>query len=218
MAIIASFAVGVKVILILLEGWEKKAILKDKYKNYPPEARAGIVNRASFWWLNPLFFKGFFTMLRVEDLYTLDKRLESARLRDLLDGRWTEGNFQRDFSDLKMSLTMYAENQTGKASLLGVVFKTFKWSILAVVPPRLCLIGLTFCQPLLLHKAMELSAEKVTVESTQVGYGLIGAYVLVYVGMAVCQEGQAVWQKVRGLTLANADHDEPATTSNLPRN
>ncbi|KAL2812693.1 P-loop containing nucleoside triphosphate hydrolase protein [Aspergillus granulosus] len=166
-AIIASFAVGVKVILILLEGWEKEAILKDKYKNYPPEARAGIVNRALFWWLNPLFFMGFFKMLRVEDLYTLDKRLESARLRDLLD-----------------------ENQTGKASLLGVVFKTFKWSILAVVPPRLCLIGLTFCQPLLLHKAMELSAEKVTVESTHVGYGLIGAYVLVYVGMAIMMSQQ----------------------------
>ncbi|KAL3441173.1 P-loop containing nucleoside triphosphate hydrolase protein [Aspergillus insuetus] len=170
LAIIASFSVGVKVTLILLEGWEKKVILKDKYKSYPPEALAGVVNRASFWWLNPLFFKGLFTMLRVEDLYTLDKRLESARLRDLL--------------------IMFAENQTGKASLLGVVFKTFKWSILAVVPPRLCLIGLTFCQPLLLHKAMELSAEKVTVESTHVGYGLIGAYVLVYVGMAIMMSQQ----------------------------
>lgn len=48
------------------------------------------------------------------------------------------------------------------------------------------MIGLTFCQPLLLHKAMELSSEEVTIESTQIGYGLIGAYVLVYVGMAVC--------------------------------
>lgn len=32
---------------------------------------------------------------------------------------------------------------------------------------------------------MALSSEKVTDESTNVGYGLIGAYVLVYVGMAV---------------------------------
>jgi hypothetical protein len=113
---------------------------------------------------------------------------------------------------------MYAENQTGNASLVGVVFKTFKWSILAVVPPRLCLIGLTFCQPLLLHKAMELSAEKVTVESTHVGYGLIGAYVLVYVGMAVCQEIRAFRQGFWRLILANADHDEPATTPDLPCN
>lgn len=48
------------------------------------------------------------------------------------------------------------------------------------------MIGLTFCQPLLLHKAMELSAEEVSIESTHIGYGLIGAYILVYVGMAVC--------------------------------
>ncbi|KAL2826233.1 P-loop containing nucleoside triphosphate hydrolase protein [Aspergillus cavernicola] len=172
MAIVASFAVGIKVTLILLESWQKKAILKDKYQCYPPEARAGIANRAFFWWLNRLFITGFSKTLRVEDLYTLDKRLESARLRDLLDARWSK------------------ENQTGQASLLGVVFKTFKWSILAVVPPRMCLIGLTFCQPLLLHKAMELSAENVTVESTHVGYGLIGAYVLVYIGMAIMMSQQ----------------------------
>ncbi|KAL2871704.1 P-loop containing nucleoside triphosphate hydrolase protein [Aspergillus lucknowensis] len=211
MAIIASFAVGVKVVLILLEGWQKRAILNDKYRNYPPEAVAGIANRAFFWWLNPLFFMGFFKLLRVEDLYPLDKRLESARLRDKLDGRWTK------------------ENQTGQASLLAVVFKTFKWSILAVVPPRLCLIGLTFCQPLLLHKAMELSAEKVTLESTHVGYGLIGAYILVYVGMAIMMSQQQhltyraiamvrgavvsmIYKKASMLTIKDAD---PAASMTL---
>jgi hypothetical protein len=48
---------------------------------------------------------------------------------------------------------------------------------------------------------MELSAEKVTIESTHVGYGLIGAYVLVYVGMAVCREGSFLGSKPR----ANCD-------------
>lgn len=84
------------------------------------------------------------------------------------------------------TLSFQPEKQNGKSSLIAVVFKTFKWSILAVIPPRLCMIGLTFCQPLLLHKAMELSAEEVSIESTHIGYGLIGAYILVYVGMAVC--------------------------------
>lgn len=91
-----------------------------------------------------------------------------------------------DRETFRTTLTFRPENQNGKSSLIGVVFKTFKWSILAVIPPRLCMIGLTFCQPLLLHKAMELSAEEVSTESTHIGYGLIGAYVLVYVGMAVC--------------------------------
>ena len=91
MAVIASFAVAVKVVLVVLEGWQKRAILKDKYRAYPPEALAGLANRALFWWLNPLFFKGYFKLLRVEDLYPLDKRLESARLRELLDRRWAKG-------------------------------------------------------------------------------------------------------------------------------
>lgn len=91
MAIVASFAVGVKVMLVLLESWQKKAILKNKYKNYPAEARAGLANRAFFWWLNPLFLTGFRKTLQVEDLYTLDKRLESPRLRDLLGSRWSKG-------------------------------------------------------------------------------------------------------------------------------
>ncbi|EAA65334.1 hypothetical protein AN0015.2 [Aspergillus nidulans FGSC A4] len=204
MAVIASFAVAVKVVLVVLEGWQKRAILKDKYRAYPPEALAGLANRVLFWWLNPLFFKGYFKLLRVEDLYPLDKRLESARLH-------------------------FAENRTGKASLLNVVFKTFKWSILAVVPPRLCLIGLTFCQPLLLHRAMELSAEKVTIESTHVGYGLIGAYVLVYVGMAIMMSQQQhltyraitmvrgavvslIYKKASMLTIKDAD---PAASMTL---
>lgn len=78
-----------------------------------------------------------------------------------------------------------AANKNGNHSLLLTMFKTLKWPLLAVVPPRACLILLLFCQPILLGRAMELSTANVTDESTNVGYGLIGAYVLVYVGMAV---------------------------------
>lgn len=77
---------------------------------------------------------------------------------------------------------------TGKRSrqsLLAVTFKTLKWTLLAAAVPRLCLTALVFCQPFLLEKAIRLTTEPITTESTNFGYGMIGAYVFVYVGISV---------------------------------
>lgn len=60
-----------------------------------------------------------------------------------------------------------------------------KWPILAVIPPRLCLIGFNFCQPFLINLAVTFSQQGVTDQTNKIGYGLIGAYVLVFVGIAV---------------------------------
>lgn len=66
-----------------------------------------------------------------------------------------------------------------------VSLKTLIWPILAVIPPRACLVGLNFTQPLLINRSVYLSVDSVTPWTTHVGYGLIGAYILVYVGSAV---------------------------------
>jgi ATP-binding cassette subfamily C (CFTR/MRP) protein 1 len=76
-------------------------------------------------------------------------------------------------------------SKSGNA-LFFVAVKTLKWPLLSAIPPRTCLIALTFCQPLLINRAVILSGEDVTDWTTNVGYGLIGAYILVYVGIAVC--------------------------------
>ncbi|KAG0155381.1 hypothetical protein PDIDSM_06070 [Penicillium digitatum] len=80
LAILATAVVGVKLLLFVLEAVEKRHILKPEYAGYPPEATAGFYNRAMFWWLNPLFKIGFTGVLRVEDLFVLDKELSSERL------------------------------------------------------------------------------------------------------------------------------------------
>jgi ATP-binding cassette, subfamily C (CFTR/MRP), member 1 len=66
-----------------------------------------------------------------------------------------------------------------------VSLKTLIWPILAVIPPRACLVALNFTQPLLINRSVYLSVDSVTPWTTHVGYGLIGAYILVYVGSAV---------------------------------
>ena len=55
--------------------------------------------------------------------------------------------------------------------------------ILVPVMPRIALIALTLCQPLLLKRLLQfLTSED---EPVRVGYGLIGAYGVIYLGIAV---------------------------------
>ncbi|PLB43887.1 ABC multidrug transporter [Aspergillus steynii IBT 23096] len=166
-AIVTSVATGVKFLLLLLETLEKRRLLKHEYRDYSPEATAGFFNRALFLWLNPLFKNGFFKQLAVDDLFTLDKNLGSQRLQDALEANWNQ------------------IEKPGDNALLFTIFRTFAWQLLAAIVPRACLVGLNVCQPLLLHRSLSFSAEPDTSNTTNAGYGLIGAYILVYTGMAV---------------------------------
>jgi hypothetical protein len=70
-------------------------------------------------------------------------------------------------------------------SLLGASFGVVKWPVIQTLLPRACLTGLSFCQPFLINHAITLSQEAINDVTTQRGYGLIGAYFFVYVGIAV---------------------------------
>ena len=61
--------------------------------------------------------------------------------------------------------------------------KFFKWQMLLPVFPRLCLVALTFCQPLLINRYLQFLQDPT--ESMDIGYGLLGAYAVVYFGLAV---------------------------------
>lgn len=93
-AIVTTVAVGVKLLLVILEAVEKRDILKSEFSHCPPEATAGFYNRSVFWWLNPLFKNGFGNVLSVKDLFVLDKELSSERLLALFEERWSKGVFQ----------------------------------------------------------------------------------------------------------------------------
>lgn len=90
-AVIFSVTVGLKTLALIVEAFEKRRILQLEYRNYPPEATAGLWNRSFFWWLNSLFRKGFSQLLNVEDLFMLDKHLASERLQGTMMGMWSKG-------------------------------------------------------------------------------------------------------------------------------
>jgi hypothetical protein len=76
------------------------------------------------------------------------------------------------------------ESRSGSPDLKRVLFSLLKWPILVPIIPRLALLALTFCQPLLLRRLLDY-LKHADVEDKNIGYGLIGAYFVVYFGLAV---------------------------------
>ncbi|OJK00394.1 hypothetical protein ASPACDRAFT_52107 [Aspergillus aculeatus ATCC 16872] len=181
-AIVTSLGVGIKSPLFLLEALEKRRFLRPEYKGYSPEALAGIYNRSFFWWLNPLFKRGFSKILAVDDLFVLDKQLEAKRLHREVEAEWKKGQ------------------ANGSGSLLSACLRSFKWHVCAVIPPRLMLAALNICQPLLLERSLTFTEQASSPSTKNIGYGLIGAYILVYTGLAVTM-GQYQHLTYRSITM-----------------
>lgn len=181
-ATVFTSRVAMKLILAILEARSKRRLLLPQFADCPPEAISGPYRRALFWWLNALFKEGYSKSLTVDDLFHLDKHLQSDYLHHLLGSSWDK-------------LT-----RTGPHSLFTATLTRLKWPILAVVPPRLCLIGFNFCQPFLINRAVSFSQEPVTPHTSNMGYGLIGAYVLVFVGIAI-STGQYQHKTFRFITM-----------------
>jgi ATP-binding cassette, subfamily C (CFTR/MRP), member 1 len=76
-------------------------------------------------------------------------------------------------------------NKTAPGALYITWLATFSRPLLFALVPRLFLIGFNYAQPFLINAAIALASQPVTESYNNIGYGLIGAYILVYVGIAV---------------------------------
>lgn len=114
----------------------------------------------------------------------------------------------------------------GKHRLILCCISTLRWPIVAVIVPRLALLAFTICQPLILNRLLVFLDD--TSQSISIGHGLIGAYGLVYIGIALSQAlywhrnarsvtllrgvlVSAVFSKVTGLSTTATD-DSAAVT------
>lgn len=92
--------------------------------------------------------------------------------------------------DRGLTLTLFADSQTGKYALMKCTLWTFRWQFVAGIFPRLLAIGFTFSQPFLINAVIDFVAES-AISSEEVPYankraaGLIGATLLLYVGLAI---------------------------------
>jgi ATP-binding cassette subfamily C (CFTR/MRP) protein 1 len=90
-AIVFTVGVSLKFCGLLLEAAQKQGYLRSEYKGYPPEATGGIFSRGFFAWLNPLFIRGFSGVLKVDDLYDLDKHLAGEDIHRRMEASWAKG-------------------------------------------------------------------------------------------------------------------------------
>ncbi|KAH6623990.1 ABC transporter [Chaetomium sp. MPI-SDFR-AT-0129] len=182
---LATAAAAVRAALVVLEALEKRRSLRPEYQAYPPEATTSIYNRTFFWWLNPLFLQGFRREIDVDDLFVLDKHLKASYGYQRFYTAWTSIVNKSPYS------------------LLGASYGILKWPVLQTIPPRACLTALSFCQPFLINHAIALSEQPVNDDTTQRGYGLVGAYIFVYVGIAITM-GQYQHRTYRTIAMLRA--------------
>jgi ATP-binding cassette, subfamily C (CFTR/MRP), member 1 len=162
-----ALSLSVKFGVLVTEAVEKRGILLAPYQDLPPEETSGIYNRSIFWWLNPLLRVGFGKNLNVEDLYTLDNAISSTNVKDRFVPRWTA---IKDHSQL---------------TLLWISIRILKWQLVTAALPRLILGAVRFAQPFLITATISYVNDRSN-QPASTGWGLVGAYFLVYFTQGIC--------------------------------
>ncbi|KAJ6024382.1 ABC transporter integral membrane type 1 [Penicillium herquei] len=151
---------------LFLESKEKSKILvSNTEKPKTPEPYSGIWKRASFLWLAATFRRGYVKVMSVHDLPELDPKLNSQVVARELQDSWRQ-----------------VRDKSAKHALLRACFKAYLTPFLSGVLPRLLVSGSTFCQPFLMNSMVSWTENSDAPMSS--GKAMIGAYALVYMGMA----------------------------------
>lgn len=172
-----------KVVCLVVESCEKGRYLPSNWRERQPEAISSILNRWVFFWLNRLLIKGSHNVLHVDDLYDLSSPMLADEAGKSFQSHWVRARLKR------------------KHTAMFALIKTLRVSLLVPVLPRAILLGLTVCQPILLRELLAyLSAED---PPKNTGYGMIGAYAVVYTGSAL-SSGFYWYKQYQFLTMVRA--------------
>ena len=67
--------------------------------DYSPEQTSGILERIVFWWLMPLFRKGYESIITQEDLFPLDQDLQTETAGNAVAECWEKCQFMLNMTD-----------------------------------------------------------------------------------------------------------------------
>lgn len=161
----ASFAS--KFCLLIFESLPKEShIIPIDGVTYSPEEKAGFLSRSLLFWLNRLFVKGYRSKFTADDLYPIDRGLGSESLSEKAEAAWARTDSRR------------------RRRLALALVKAFWWQVVMIQLPRLALVGFAIAQPFLINAALRYVANH-AILPVEFGYGLVGAFGLVYAGVAV---------------------------------
>ena len=166
-ALLQSASFVAKFVLLAVESLPKDAhLVPPNGTTYPPEEKAGLFSRSLLLWLRPLFVKGYRNKLEEDDLYPVDGDLGTEKLTEAVDSAWNR------------------TSPTRRRRLALSLVRAFAWQLFLIQLPRLALVGFAIAQPLLVKAALGYVNNHGTLP-VEFGYGLIGAFGLVYIGVAV---------------------------------
>ncbi|EPS38832.1 hypothetical protein H072_7417 [Dactylellina haptotyla CBS 200.50] len=165
-----SISAVAKFIVIVIEATEKKGIQRGTNiaaRKQSPEEFSGPFGQMLYWWLNGLIIKGFKNVLKLEDLFNVSEDMRSEKLDEKFWQEW-----EKTANDEKHKL--------GK-----ILLRTLKFPLIQAVVPRMILIVFIFCQPLMLEAFLGYLKDPIERKDGKIGNAMIGAYALVYFGMAL---------------------------------
>ncbi|KAK0370729.1 ABC transporter [Colletotrichum limetticola] len=155
----------------------------SEHKGYSREVTSGTFNRSVFFWLTSLFINGYRNILQLDDLYPLDPKLASEPLYRKLAGAWDQ-----------------VPDKTVPGALFSTWLRAFAGPLAAAIVPKLFQIAFNYAQPFLIDEAIRLASQAQQQPYNNHGFGLIGAYVIVYTGIAV-STGQYDWRNQRAASM-----------------
>ncbi|KAI1735611.1 putative ABC multidrug transporter [Xylaria scruposa] len=166
----AVFTAGVtvKAVIVLFEAQRKTSWVKWDEKGHSPEETSGIYSLGLYSWLNQLAISGYRKVLQVPDLYPLDSAMTSTQLHS----RFVE----------RFDSPIFAGR---KYRLLLILSRTLIRQLLLPILPRLVLIGFTLSQPFFIQSLINYLTKPPGSVSVNIGYGFIGACILIYSGIAL---------------------------------
>lgn len=163
-------AVVIKAVCFGLESQHKSKWLRwTDSKQHSPEEWSGFYVLGVFSWLNALFLTGYRKTLTLADLYPLDPALSSEVLQKRLS------DYLKDLPD--------PSTANKKHTLAWALIKTLATPLLLPVAPRFAMGAFQLCQSFLINSTLSYLEDPSP--SKNAGYGLIGATVLIYAGIAL---------------------------------
>ncbi|KAJ3494502.1 hypothetical protein NLG97_g4037 [Lecanicillium saksenae] len=161
---VLTAAFAVRLCLLALEETPKTVLAGEKSQSR--ETRAGFISRSLFWWLNSFLTLGYKSTLDVNHIGPIAPKFDSRDLRKKLEKVWD------------------ADDKKSNNSLLKCTFLAYKGQFAAGILPRLLYSGFTLSQPFLINSVVGYVAQGDKRNKNE-GASLIGATVLVYIGLAV---------------------------------
>ncbi|PMD39274.1 P-loop containing nucleoside triphosphate hydrolase protein [Hyaloscypha variabilis F] len=161
-------SVVARAVILFLESQHKSKWIQWDANKHSPEETSGVFGLGAYVWLNGMFLAGYKKVLVIDDLFHLDQNMLTESLEERLTHQVKRPNF--------------SSKRFGLARALA---KTLLIQLLLPIGPRIALIGFRFCQPFLINTLLDHLQVAPEQTSRNQGYGLIGATIFIYSGIAV---------------------------------